>query len=173
MWKKGRSAICCVGLVALYGWADEGAVLTTKVKGQKKMTVFRAAAVRYQVKDVGRSVAFYTQHLDFKVELQSGSAFAKVVSGSLTLFLSGPQSSGSRPMPDGRKQEPGGWNRLVLEVDDLPACIAALKKQGLHFRNEMEIGPGGKQIQLEDPDGNPVELFEPGSSPRLAPDSAK
>ena len=137
------------------------------------MTVFRAAAVRYQVKDVDRSAAFYTQHLGFKIELQSGSAFAKVVNGALTLFLSGPQSSGSRPMPDGRQQEPGGWNRLVLEVDDLPACIAALKQRGLRFRNEMETGPGGKQIQLEDPDGNPVELFEPGSSMGVSLDRAK
>jgi glyoxylase I family protein len=137
------------------------------------MTRFRAVAVRYQVKDVGRSVEFYTQHLDFNVELQSGSAFAKVANGALMLFLSGPQSSGSRPLPDGRKQEPGGWNRLVLEVDDLPTCIAALKERGLHFRNEMETGPGGKQIQLEDPDGNPVELFEPSSSPILVPNSAK
>jgi glyoxylase I family protein len=173
MWKKGCSAICCVGLVALYGWADERAVLTTEVKGQDKMTVFRAVAVRYQVKDVGRSVAFYTQHLDFKVDPPPSPAFAKVVNGSLTLFLSGPQSSGSRPMPDGRNQEPGGWNRLVLEVDDLPACIAELKKRGLRFRNEMETGPGGKQIQLEDPDGNPVELFERGSSPGQASGSVK
>jgi glyoxylase I family protein len=118
-------------------------------------------------------VAFYTQHLGFNVQLQSGSAFAKVANGRLTLFLSGPGSSGSRPMPDGRKQEPGGWNRLVLEVDGLAACIAALKERGLRFRNEMEIGPGGKQIQLEDPDGNPVELFEPGSSLGAVPDSAK
>ena len=125
--------------------------------------MFRAVAVRYQVKDVSRSVAFYTQHLGFKLEIQPSPAFAKVTSGTLTLWLSGPESSGSRPMPDGRKQEPGGWNRLALEVDDLAACITELKKQGLRFRNELESGPGGKQIQLEDPDGNPVELFQPSS----------
>jgi glyoxylase I family protein len=79
----------------------------------------------------------------------------------LKLILSGPGASGSRPIPDGRQQEPGGWNRIVLEVSNLPARIAALKGAGLHFRNEMEVGPGGKQIQLEDPDGNPIELFEP------------
>jgi glyoxylase I family protein len=124
--------------------------------------IFQYAAVRYQVKDVGRSAAFYSQHLGFEVE-QPSPAFAKATSGTSTLWLSGPESSGSRPMPDGRKQEPGGWNRLVLQVDDLPACIAELKKQGLHFRNEMESGPGGKQVQLEDPDGNPIELFEPAS----------
>src|SRR5690349_7637545 len=123
--------------------------------------MFRFAAIRYQVKDVERSVAFYTQYLGFKLEQQSGPAFARVSLGNLVLWLSGPLSSGSRTMPDGRKQEPGGWNRLALEVEDLVTCVAALKKAGLHFRNEMEVGPGGKQVQLEDPDGNPVELFEP------------
>jgi glyoxylase I family protein len=125
--------------------------------------MFQAGAVRYQVKDVARSVAFYTEHLGFRVELQAGTAFAQVANGTLTLYLSGPGSSGSRPMPDGRQQEPGGWNRLVLEVDDLPGCIDALKQRGLRFRNEMETGPGGKQIQVEDPDGNAIELFEPAS----------
>jgi glyoxylase I family protein len=121
----------------------------------------RVAGVRYQVKDVDRSVAFYTQHLGFKLEQQSGPAFASVSNGNLKLWLSGPKSSGSRSMPDGRQQEPGGWNRLVLEVDDLPSRVAAMKKAGFRFRNEIETGPGGKQIQLEDPDGNPLELFEP------------
>src|SRR5882724_8992518 len=117
--------------------------------------------VRYQVKDVSRSVAFYTQQLGFKLDQQNLPAFAQVSVGNLKLILSGPGASGSRPMPDGRKQEPGGWNRIVLQVSDLPAGIEVLKKAGLHFRNEMEVGPGGKQIQLEDPDGNPIELFEP------------
>ena len=117
--------------------------------------------VRYQVKDVKRSVAFYTQQLGFKLDLQVLPAFAQVSVGNLKLILSGPGASGSRPMPDGRHQEPGGWNRVILHVDDLPARIAALKKAGLNFRNEMEAGPGGKQIQLEDPDGNPLELFQP------------
>lgn len=118
--------------------------------------------VRYQVKDVSRSVAFYTEQLGFKLEMQHLPAFANVSFGDLNLLLSGPQASGSRPLPDGRHQEPGGWNRVVLRVADLPARIVALKKAGLHFRNEMEVGPAGKQIQLEDPDGNPIELFEPG-----------
>jgi glyoxylase I family protein len=117
--------------------------------------------VRYQVKDVSRSVAFYTQRLGFKVDQQNLPAFAQVSIGNLKLILSGPGASGSRPMPDGRQQEPGGWNRIVLQVKDLPARIAGLRKEGLHFRNQMEVGPGGKQIQLEDPDGNPIELFEP------------
>jgi glyoxylase I family protein len=117
--------------------------------------------VRYQVKDVSRSVAFYTEQLGFKLDQQNLPAFAQVSVGNLKLILSGPGASGSRPMPDGRQQEPGGWNRIVLQVSDLPARIEALKKAGLHFRNQMEVGPGGKQIQLEDADGNPIELFEP------------
>jgi len=117
--------------------------------------------VRYHVKDVGRSVNFYTHHLDFKLEHQQLPAFASVSCGALQLLLSGPDASGSRPLPDGRRQEPGGWNRIVLRVADLPARIDSLEKTGLHFRNKMEVGPGGRQIQLEDPDGNPIELFEP------------
>jgi glyoxylase I family protein len=117
--------------------------------------------VRYQVKDVKRSVNFYTQQLGFNLDQENLPAFAQVSVGNLKLILSGPGASGSRPLPDGRRQEPGGWNRIILQVKDLPATIEALKKAGLHFRNEMEVGPGGKQIQLEDPDLNPIELFEP------------
>ena len=152
MSKWGVAMLVGLGLSAA-GSADE----------KDKKPPFRATAVRYQVKDVERSVAFYTKHLGFKVDerLPAGPAFASVSNRSLTLWLSGPKSSGARPMPDGRKQEPGGWNRFALEVDDLSARVAELKKAGLRFRNEIETGPGGKQIQLEDPDGNPVELFEP------------
>jgi glyoxylase I family protein len=117
--------------------------------------------VRYQVKDVSRSVDFYTQQLGFKLDHQHLPAFGQVSSGNLKLILSGPGASGSRPLPDGRQQESGGWNRVILEVENLPARIETLKKAALRFRNEMEVGPGGKQIQLEDPDGNPIELFEP------------
>ena len=117
--------------------------------------------VRYQVKDVSRSVDFYTQQLGFKLDAKHLPAFAQVSVGNLKLILSGPGASGSRPMPDGHSQEPGGWNRVMLQVADLPARIEVLKKAGLRFRNEMEAGPGGKQIQLLDPDGNPLELFEP------------
>jgi glyoxylase I family protein len=117
--------------------------------------------VRYQVKDVKRSIDFYTKQLGFKLDMQNLPAFGQVSVGNLKLILSGPGASGSRPMPDGRQQEPGGWNRVVLQVSDLPGRIELLKKAGLHFRNEMETGPGGKQILLEDPDGNPIELFEP------------
>ena len=120
--------------------------------------------VRYQVKDVSRSVAFYTQQLGFKLDQEHLPAFGEVSVGDLKLILSGPGASGSRPMPDGNIQEPGGWHRIVLQVTDLQNQSEALKKAGLRFRNEMEAGPGGKQIQLEDPDGNPIELFEPAQS---------
>jgi glyoxylase I family protein len=117
--------------------------------------------VRYQVKDVQRAIDFYTQTLGFSLDMQNLPAFGQVSIGGLKLILSGPGASGSRPMPDGRQQEPGGWNRVLLQVQDLPARITGLKEAGLPFRNEMEVGPGGKQIQIEDPDGNPIELFEP------------
>jgi glyoxylase I family protein len=117
--------------------------------------------VRYQVTDVARSVDFYTRVLGFALGHQQLPAFAAVSIENLTLLLSGPGASGSRQMPDGRRQEPGGWNRIVLRVKDLPARIEALGAAGLQFRNEMEVGPGGRQIQLEDPDGNAIELFEP------------
>src|SRR4026208_1492835 len=108
--------------------------------------------VRYQVEDVARSVEFYAQLLGFKLEHQHLPEFATVSLGALKIFLSGPGASGSRPMPDGQRQEPGGWNRVVLHVPDLAGCIETLKKDRLHFRNEMEVGPAGKQIQVEDPD---------------------
>jgi glyoxylase I family protein len=117
--------------------------------------------VRYQVKDVGRSIDFYTSQLGFKLDDKHLPAFAQVSIADLKLILSGPGASGSRPMPDGRRQEPGGWNRVVLQVSDLPARVEALRKSGVRFRNQLEVGPGGKQIQIEDPDGNPLELFEP------------
>ena len=117
--------------------------------------------VRYQVRDVLRSVAFYTAQLGFKLEHQQPPAFASVSLGDAQILLSGPQASGSRPMPDGRRQEPGGWNRVVLRVEDLPALVKTLANAGVHFRNEIEVGPAGGQIQIEDPDGNPIELFEP------------
>ena len=121
--------------------------------------------VRYQVTDVLRSIAFYTEHFGFTLEHRQPPAFANVSLGPLKILLSGPGASGSRPMPDGRLQEPGGWNRIVLRVADLPSRIETLKKAGIRFRNQMEVGPGGKQVQIEDPDGNPIELFEPARSP--------
>ena len=117
--------------------------------------------VRYLVTDVSRSVAFYTGLLGFEVELEKAPAFANVSLGALHLLLSGPGASGSRPLADGRIQVAGGWNRIVLRVTDLPARIEELKEAGVRFRNEIVSGPGGSQIQIEDPDGNPIELFEP------------
>jgi glyoxylase I family protein len=117
--------------------------------------------VRYQTKDVARAVAFYTAHLGFRLKHQQLPAFANVSLGDADILLSGPQASGSGPMPDGRQQVPGGWNRVVLRVSDLPASIETLRNAGVRFRNEMVTGPGGRQIQIEDPDGNPIELFEP------------
>ena len=121
--------------------------------------------VRYQVRDVARAVAFYSTHLGFTVVHQQLPAFASMSLGDAEILLSGPGASGSRPMPDGKPQEPGGWNRIVLKVKDLPAFIETLKKAGVNFRNAMETGPGGKQVQVEDPDGNPIELFEPANRP--------
>jgi glyoxylase I family protein len=127
----------------------------------KSHGIFSVHGVRYHVKDVARAAAFYTDHLGFTLERQQLPAFASVSLGNFTLLLSGPGASGSRPMPGGESQKPGGWNRVVLRVTDLLAQIDALKKAGVTFRNEMEAGPGGRQIQVEDPDGNPIELFEP------------
>jgi glyoxylase I family protein len=166
------AALCWVGLLAMGVFSrppsDPPAAAKANPDGEKTFAL-RAAGVRYQVKDVDRSVEFYTRHLGFQLGQRAGTAFASVSNGNLTLWLSGPGSSGSRPLPEGRSQEPGGWNRIVLEVEDLPSCVSALKKAGLRFRNEIETGPGGQQIQLEDPDGNPVELFEPAPQPRRSP----
>jgi len=141
---------------------------TTNTAGQaraeKHPLVQGVHGVRYQAKDVARSVAFYTNHLGFTLEHQQLPAFASVSLGGAQILLSGPQASGSRPLPNGQTQEPGGWNRIVLRVKNLPALVENLKNAGLHFRNDIESGPGGKQIQIEDPDGNPIELFEPARS---------
>ena len=137
--------------------------MTTQASHETERQTFITSVhgVRYQTKDVARAAAFYTEHLGFTLGHQQLPAFANVSLDGANILLSGPGASGSRPLPDGQTQEPGGWNRVVLKVTDLPACIAQLKKAGVHFRNEMETGPGGRQIQIEDPDGNPIELFEP------------
>jgi glyoxylase I family protein len=123
----------------------------------------RFHGVRYQVRDVARSAEFYSKHFGFRIQRQRLPVFATMSLGPLELLLSGPAASGSRPMPDGRVQGPGGWNRVVLQVTNLPSWIDRLRKSGLRFRNAMVTGPGGRQIQVEDPDGNAVELFEPAS----------
>lgn len=119
------------------------------------------AAIRYLVKDVGEAVAFYAGRLGFAVKQRFGPAMAIVVRDDLTLWLAGPLASAAKPMPDGRVPEPGGWNRFVLQVEDLPGLVAELRQAGIAFRNDIVEGPGGRQILCEDPSGNVVELFEP------------
>jgi catechol 2,3-dioxygenase-like lactoylglutathione lyase family enzyme len=118
------------------------------------------ATVRYLVTDVDRSVAFYVGRLGFEKVEQMGTAFARVRRDDLTVWLAGPGSSAARPMPDGRQPIAGGWNRFVIEVDDLTSTVADLRAAGASFRNDIVTGPGGKQILVDDPDGNPIELFE-------------
>jgi catechol 2,3-dioxygenase-like lactoylglutathione lyase family enzyme len=122
------------------------------------------ATVRYMVHDVEAAFAFYTGQLGFQVVQRMGPAFGSVSKGDLTLWLAGPQSSAGRPMPDGRKPEPGGWNRFVIEVDDLTATVEKMKQAGIRFRNDIVTGPGGKQILVDDPSGNPIEIFQPAST---------
>ncbi len=119
------------------------------------------AEFRTIVTDVDRSIVFYTQHLGFALVRQFGAAMAIVARGDLELWLAGPAASAARPMPDGRCPVPGGWNRIVLRVDDISGIVQRLNAAGLIFRNEIVTGPGGKQILLDDPSGNPIELFEP------------
>lgn len=116
---------------------------------------------RYLVNDVEKSILFYCESLGFKLEQQFGPAMAIVQKGPLTLWLAGPMSSAAKPMPDGRKPEPGGWNRIVLQVEDLFGLVAHLRERGTVFRNEIVQGPGGSQILCEDPSGNVIELFQP------------
>ena len=120
--------------------------------------------VRYMVDDVDEAIAFYTKLLGFEVLTSAAPAFADVKRGNLRLLLSGPASSAGRPMSDGRKPGPGGWNRIHFIVDDLDAEVADLREAGATFRNEAIVGPGGKQILLEDPSGNVVELFQPAGA---------
>ena len=118
-------------------------------------------SVRYMVHDVSAAVDFYTTHLGFTPNTTFLPAFADVTRGNLRLLLAGPESSAGRPMPDGRTPEPGGWNRIHLIVDDITAEVDRLREAGVNFRNDIVTGPGGRQILLEDPSGNPVELFQP------------
>jgi catechol 2,3-dioxygenase-like lactoylglutathione lyase family enzyme len=118
-------------------------------------------SVRYIVDDVDASIAFYTAHLGFELKSSAAPAFADVVRGNLRLLLSGSQSSGGRTLPDGRRPEPGGWNRIHLIVDDIEAEVERLTADGLVFRSEIIRGPGGAQCVLDDPSGNPIELFQP------------
>jgi catechol 2,3-dioxygenase-like lactoylglutathione lyase family enzyme len=121
-------------------------------------------SVRYMVDDVQDSIDFYTKHLGFEVRMSAAPAFADVARGNLRLLLSGPTSSAGRPMPDGVKPGPGGWNRMHFIVDDIDAEVTRLREAGLSFRNDIVSGPGGQQILLEDPSGNVIELFQPAGT---------
>jgi predicted enzyme related to lactoylglutathione lyase len=128
-----------------------------KIEGKRMSTV----SIRYMIDDVPSAVKFYTTYLGFELEIDSGPAFASVTRDGVRLLLSGKASSGRRAMPDGREPVPGGWNRIHIQVDDLAAEVERLRHAGLNFRNEIITGPGGSQIILDDPSGNPVELFQP------------
>ena len=116
--------------------------------------------IRYLVNDIESSIAFYTKHLGFELTQQMGPAFAIVSKGDLDLWLSGPQTSAAKPMPNGSQPVAGGWNRFVIEVENIEALVASMKNAGVLFRNEIITGPGGKQILAEDPSGNPIEIFQ-------------
>jgi catechol 2,3-dioxygenase-like lactoylglutathione lyase family enzyme len=122
-------------------------------------------SVRYMVDDVQAAIDFYASHLGFTVRMSAAPAFADVTRGNLRLLLAGPASSAGRPMPDGRKPRPGGWNRIHLIVPDLRAEVTRLRGEGVSFRNDIVTGPGGSQILIEDPAGNVVELFQPAARP--------
>jgi glyoxylase I family protein len=138
------------------------AMTTINDAEQRAKAVVRneVVTVRYQIADVERAIEFYTRQLGFTVEGPRIPAFGAVALGNLRLILSGPGSSGARPMPDGRKQQAGGWNRVLIYVEDLEARIKSLEAAGVPFRNTIESGPGGSQILIEDPDGNPIELHQ-------------
>jgi catechol 2,3-dioxygenase-like lactoylglutathione lyase family enzyme len=120
-------------------------------------------SVRYFVHDVDAAIAFYSEHLGFDVDMHPAPAFAMLSRGDLRLLLNTPGGGGGagQPMPDGRRPEPGGWNRIQLEVGDLDEAVASLREAGAHFRNEIVTGTGGRQILVDDPSGNPIELFQP------------
>ena len=140
--------------------ADNSTAAIAAAQRAKAVLRNEVVTVRYQIADIPRAIEFYTKQLGFTLEMASGSAFGAVALGNLRLILSGPGSSGARPMPDGRKQQPGGWNRILVYVDDLEARITSLRAAGVPFRNTVESGPGGSQILIEDPDGNPIELHQ-------------
>ncbi|MCW3013891.1 MAG: Glyoxalase/bleomycin resistance protein/dioxygenase [Solirubrobacterales bacterium] len=129
-------------------------------------------SVRYIVDDVDAAIDFYTEYFGFTVRSSASPAFADVVRGQLRLLLSGPASSAGRPMPDGRSPEPGGWNRIHLIVEDIATDVERLRAAGLPFRNDIVSGPGGQQILIDDPSGNPIELFQPAGAQPHPPATA-
>jgi len=156
-----RSLIALTLALALGGCMTDAKQAMNPSRPSASPVQGETVTVRYQVSDVERSIAFYTQQLGFEPGERAGAAFASVRRGNLRLILGGPGSSGSRPLPDGRKQVPGGWNRILIYVDELAPLIGRLRAAGVGFLNDVEAGPGGKQILVVDPDGNPIELHEP------------
>ena len=149
-----------IGIVALVLSATAVSAGSRHPEEHTDMTTVR---VRYMVKEIEPAIEFYTKFLGFQLKQQNKPYFAMVSNGNLELILSTPFGPGgaAKPMPDGRKPEPGGWNRIIINVDDLQAEVARLQKAHLHFRNDVVSGPGGSEILLEDPSGNPIELFQP------------
>jgi catechol 2,3-dioxygenase-like lactoylglutathione lyase family enzyme len=165
--KTERSAAWLIFELFPSGSVSSEAVSAIQVKtgasGIGEVYVMATVSVRYIVDDVDAAIAFYCQHLGFHEEMHPAPTFAVLSRGDLRFLLSAPsgQGGGGQAMPDGRRPEPGGWNRISLEVSDLSGLVDALRKKGVYFRNEIVVGVGGKQILLDDPSGNPVELFEP------------
>jgi len=140
-----------------------GALLSAGIPQSKEQSEMTTVRVRYMINELDPAVEFYTKYLKFSVKQESRPNFALLSRGNLELVLSTPFGPGgaAKPMSDGRKAEPGGWNRIIINVDDLPAEVARLRKANLHFRNDIVSGPGGSEILLDDPSGNPIELFQP------------
>lgn len=149
-------------ILALLLLAASGLLVAARPQS-KEQTNMTTVRVRYMVNELDPAVEFYTKYLGFQVKQENKPYFAMLSQGNLEFVLSTPFGPGgaAKPMPDGRKPEPGGWNRIIINVDDLQAEVAHLKKAGLHFRNDIVSGPGGSEILLDDPSGNPVELFQP------------
>lgn len=154
--------LLCLGIsVAGYSQVKSGDTKASNNTKQKEGKPMSKVSIRYMIDDIPAAVKFYTTHLGFGLDLDANPAFASVSRDGVRLLLSGKTSSGRQAMPDGREPVPGGWNRIQIEVDDLEAEVKRLRKTGLKFRNEIVKGPGGSQILLDDPSGNPVELFQP------------
>jgi predicted enzyme related to lactoylglutathione lyase len=154
--------LLCLGIfVAGYNEVKSDDTSASKGTKQKEGKPMSTVSIRYMIDDVPVAVKFYTTHLGFALDLDASPAFASVIRDGVRLLLSGKTSSGRRAMPDGREPVSGGWNRIQIQVDDLESEVERLRQAGLKFRNEIVKGPGGSQILLDDPSGNPVELFQP------------
>jgi predicted enzyme related to lactoylglutathione lyase len=149
--------------VAGHGQVQCDGTRAVKNSDQKEVQAMSTISIRYMIDDVPAAVEFYTTRLSFTLEINAGPAFAAVSRDGVRLLLSGKASSGRRAMPDGRQPVPGGWNRIQIQVDDLEAMVKRLSDEGMKFRNDIITGPGGSQILLDDPSGNPIELFQPAN----------